>query len=161
MLGKRKCEILKEIRQRIADENEIPYKTHECSFKGECSGTCPRCESEVHYLEKQLAKRISLGKKVKIGMLCAGMALSVTGCTQIASVINPIGNDISGMIEMATEAPTPADEVYVTEGEVAWEPTEEEKQEVQGTPAPQIFEPEEFELMGDVAYFPDGEDEGL
>ena len=47
MLGKKKCRILKEIRQKIADENDIPYVTHECKFQGECEGTCPRCESEL------------------------------------------------------------------------------------------------------------------
>ena len=42
MRGKDKCKILKEIRQRIADENDIPYVTRECSYQGECTGTCPR-----------------------------------------------------------------------------------------------------------------------
>ena len=56
MIGKKKCEILKQIRQKIADENEIPYKTRECSHKGPCSGTCPYCESEMRYLENQLRK---------------------------------------------------------------------------------------------------------
>ena len=148
MLGKRKCEILKEIRQRIADENEIPFKTHECNFKGECSGTCPRCESELHYLEKQLEKRISLGKKVKIGMLCAGMALTVAGCSQINALVKP-EEQISGYLEPYCPEPT---EVFVTEGEVPWEPREEQKEEAQPTPATQIQEIDEFELMGD---FPD------
>ena len=44
MLGKQKCRILKEIRQRIADENDIPYVTRECSFQGNCRGTCPKCD---------------------------------------------------------------------------------------------------------------------
>ena len=65
MLGKEKCRILKEIRQKIADENEIPYVTRECGFRGECRGTCPRCESELRYLESQLAARAALGKRVK------------------------------------------------------------------------------------------------
>ena len=47
MRGKQKCKILKEIRQRIADENDIPFVTRECSFQGECTGTCPRCESDI------------------------------------------------------------------------------------------------------------------
>ena len=143
MLGKRKCEILKEIRQRIADENEIPFKTHECHFHGECSGTCPRCESELNYLERQLEKRISLGKKVKIGMLCAGMALSVAGCDQIDAVLHPI-EQLSGAIE-----PVPTTEVFVTEGEVPWEPTEEPEQVTQPTPTAQAQDLDEFELMGD------------
>ena len=66
MIGKQKCEILKEIRQKIADENEIPYKTRRCTHQGPCSGTCPYCESEVRYLESQLKKRVSLGKPVKV-----------------------------------------------------------------------------------------------
>ena len=54
MRDKDKCKILKEIRQRIADENDIPYVTRECSYQGECTGTCPRCESELRYLDQQL-----------------------------------------------------------------------------------------------------------
>ena len=47
MFGKEKCRILKEIRQKIADENEIPYVTQECHHQGNCSGTCPRCDAPV------------------------------------------------------------------------------------------------------------------
>ena len=81
MSGKKKCRILKEIRRKIADENDIPYVTHECRFQGECSGTCPKCESELRYLEKQLAARASAGKRVAIAALCAGMAFSAAGCS--------------------------------------------------------------------------------
>ncbi|MBO2518006.1 MAG: hypothetical protein CW338_12185 [Clostridiales bacterium] len=81
MNGKNKCRILKEIRQKIADENDIPYVTRECTFKGECRGTCPRCEAELRYLEEQLEKRRSLGKKVLITAIAAGMAASTTACS--------------------------------------------------------------------------------
>ncbi len=54
MLGRAKCKILKEIRQTIADENDIPYVTRECTYQGDCSGTCPKCESELRYLEQEL-----------------------------------------------------------------------------------------------------------
>ena len=67
MLGKQKCRILKQIRQRIADENDIPYVTRECGFQGECRGTCPRCESELRYLEQQLARS---GRAVRGHGLC-------------------------------------------------------------------------------------------
>ena len=70
--GKNKCEYLKEVRRRIATENDIPLEQRECTFKGECSGTCPFCEAEVSYLEKELHKRITLGKAVTV----AGIALS-------------------------------------------------------------------------------------
>ena len=80
MLGKQKCKILKEIRQKIADENDIPYVTRECTHKGECRGTCPSCESELRYLERELAARQSLGKRVAVAALCAGLAFSSVGC---------------------------------------------------------------------------------
>ena len=117
MLGKRKCEILKEIRQRIADENEIPYKTHECNFKGECSGTCPFCESEVRYLEGELKKKASLGKKVKIAAICAGMAAMASGCSVVDSVVSQF-----------SPTPTP-EEIIELSGEVPW-PYEIEATEV-------------------------------
>lgn len=80
MLGKRKCKILKEIRQRIADANDIEYVTRECEFQGECRGTCPRCEAEVRYLEEQLERRRSAGKKVVVAAIAGGMLLSAAGC---------------------------------------------------------------------------------
>ena len=79
MIGKKKCRILKEIRQKIADENDIPYVTQECRFQGECSGTCPKCESELRYLEKQLAERAAAGKRIAVAALCAGMTFSMAG----------------------------------------------------------------------------------
>ena len=57
MRGKEVCRTLKEIRAEIARQNDIPWETEECGFKGECRGTCPRCEAEVRQLEEALAKR--------------------------------------------------------------------------------------------------------
>ena len=54
--GKQTCKILKEIRQQIADRNDIEYITSECHFQGECKGTCPKCEAELQYLENELSK---------------------------------------------------------------------------------------------------------
>ncbi len=100
MLGKQKCRILKEIRQRIADENDIPYVTRECSFQGECRGSCPRCESELRYLERQLALRASLKKGVTVAALCAGMAglsFAASGCSGSRTAEPVFGqNDLSG-----------------------------------------------------------------
>ena len=115
MLGKKKCRILKEIRQKIADENDIPYVTHECKFQGECKGTCPRCESELKYLEKQLAARAAAGKRIAIAALCAGMTFSMAGCA--SPFANDKGGDKSGTEDLAGMMDEP-DEVYVTTGEV-------------------------------------------
>ena len=112
MLGKEKCRILKEIRQKIADENDIPYVTHECKYQGECKGTCPRCESELKYLENQLAARAATGKRIAIAALCAGMAFSMTGCASPFNNNKRVEEDIMGMMEEP-------DDVYVTTGEVA------------------------------------------
>ncbi len=80
MLGKKKCKILKEIRRRIAEENDIPYVTSQCNFQGACKGTCPKCEQELRELEEQLQRRQKLGKAVSISALTAGLLLSATGC---------------------------------------------------------------------------------
>lgn len=80
MLGRAKCKILKEIRQTIADENDIPYVTRECTYQGDCSGTCPKCESELRYLEQELEKRQLLGKRVAVTALCSGMVIGTAAC---------------------------------------------------------------------------------
>ena len=157
MIGKQKCRILKEIRQKIADENDIPYVTRECTHQGNCSGTCPRCESELRYLENQLQIRSSLGKKIKVAALCAGMALTAAGCSTISTVIgnNKPGEDLAGMIAYETPVPTQqeTEEVFVTEGEVPWTPREEETQTVVLPTQAVPVEIEDIELMGDVPYF--------
>jgi hypothetical protein len=104
MKGKDKCRILKEIRQRIADENDIPYVTRECGFHGECTGTCPRCESELRYLEQQLERRSRLGKRVSVAALCVGMALASAGCSPSAErPTEPIETDLTGAAEQVIE----------------------------------------------------------
>ena len=45
--GKQTCKILKEIRQQIAEANDIEFITSECQYQGDCLGTCPKCEAEV------------------------------------------------------------------------------------------------------------------
>ena len=70
--GKRTCEILKDVRRKIAQENDIPLAERECTHEGDCRGTCPYCESEVRYLERELSKRRTLGKAVTV----AGIAVS-------------------------------------------------------------------------------------
>lgn len=80
MLGKKKCKLLKEIRQKIADENDIPFVTRECPYQGPCKGTCPACEAELRYLEEQLEKRRRLGKVVTVAALSATLAVGTVGC---------------------------------------------------------------------------------
>ena len=74
--GKNICKHLKEVRKHIAEENDIPLEIKECTYKGECRGTCPRCEAEVRYLENALASRIRIGKVATI----AGLTLGLSSC---------------------------------------------------------------------------------
>ena len=75
MKGKERCKILKEIRAKIAEDNDIEFVTSECKHKGDCLGTCPKCEAELRYLEKELDKRRRMGKAVTV----AGLAVSDGG----------------------------------------------------------------------------------
>lgn len=77
--GKRTCEFLKEVRQRVARENGIPLEIRECTHKGDCRGTCPYCEAEVRYLEQELSKRRSLGKAVTVAGIAVS-AMMMGGC---------------------------------------------------------------------------------
>ena len=63
------------MRRRIADENNIPLETEECTYHGECCGTCPRCDAEVRYLEDALSHRLSLGKAATVAGLALGLAV--------------------------------------------------------------------------------------
>ena len=69
--GKTTCRILKDIRRQIAEANDIDLVIKECTYQGDCAGTCPRCEAEVAYLERELARREALGKVVRVTGLAA------------------------------------------------------------------------------------------
>ena len=158
MLGKQKCKILKEIRQKIADENDIPYVTRECKHQGDCRGTCPRCESELRYLEQQLEARASLGKRVAVAALCAGIAMGSAACSPIDEISSLLGRGrLKGEAlpypgyeeDLAGEAlPYPDDEDIVLDGEIAWP---DEDIELAGEPTPL---PEDYESPGDGEILP-------
>lgn len=79
--------MLKEIRRQIAKANDIEFVTAECKHKGDCAGTCPKCESEVAYLEEELARRRRLGLTTRVAGLALGLAAIapatlVTSCTK-------------------------------------------------------------------------------
>ena len=58
----------------------------ECQYKGDCKGTCPKCEAEVRYLESQLHKRQMLGKAVVVAGLSLGV---IPAMAQEVSVVEP------------------------------------------------------------------------
>jgi TonB family protein len=95
--GKRTCKILKEIRQQIAEKNEIEYVTSECHFQGECQGTCPKCEAEVRYLENELQRRKQMGKVVAVAGISLGIASTFSACNDIFRK-NPMGLEVADTI---------------------------------------------------------------
>ena len=76
--GKTTCKVLKEVRRKIADANGIPLQECECTHTGDCAGTCPYCESEVRYLERELSKRRNLGKAVAVAGIAAVAVMPVS-----------------------------------------------------------------------------------
>jgi len=64
MRGKDTCKTLKEIRKNIAEKNGIPLEIEECTYEGDCSGTCPKCEAELRELERALDEKEARGESV-------------------------------------------------------------------------------------------------
>lgn len=56
MDGRDICEIANQIRRKVASNNGIDFTIGECTFTGECPGTCEKSESELDYLEGELSR---------------------------------------------------------------------------------------------------------
>ena len=85
--GKSTCKLLKDIRQQIADANGISYQPKECHHKGYCAGTCPACEEEIRYLERELKARKGNGFGMKVAGIAAGICATVMPMTVAAQVV--------------------------------------------------------------------------
>lgn len=158
MKGKIKCEALKKIRKDIAKANGIKLEIPECTHEGDCPGTCPRCESEVRYLERALDARRKRGLKVAVAGVSAGLvALSATSCDFFEPRLTVGGLEV-----------LEGDVAYVTEtSDETGSICEEETEELSSVTAPgsltvppeeltgELAETEEYTLDGDIAFVPD------
>ena len=137
--GKRTCEILKEVRRKVAQENDIKLLERECTHEGDCRGTCPYCESEVRYLERELSKRRALGKAVTV----AGIAVSsmmMGACHSPKAPAPAIGDEPEPAVETAAQqVPEAAD-----------------GQEVPPPPPPGQSDP--YEMLGVYEEIPDSDE---
>ena len=134
--GKQTCKTLKGIRKKIADANEIIYEPKECTHKGDCAGTCPACEAEVKYLERQLSLRRMAGKAVVIVGLSFGLS-ALSGCGTTKTVGKSTGPE-TGLV------PNPNQ-------------TQTEPERLMGIPPapPEVVDgPGNIRLEGDVVYVP-------
>ena len=96
-IGKQICKTLKNVRLQVARANDIPYKPVECNHKGDCLGTCPKCEEELHYINEQLNLRRSLGKAVTVVGVSLGL-MPLSSCTHIFGL-----GQVNGMLEPPPE----------------------------------------------------------
>ena len=87
--GKSTCKLLKDIRQQIADANGISYQPKACRHKGDCAGTCPACEEEIRYLERELKARKGNGFGMKVAGIAAGICATVMPMTAAAQSVKP------------------------------------------------------------------------
>ncbi len=110
--GKNICNQLKEVRKRIAEENDIPLETEECTYKGECRGTCPRCEAEVRYLENALADRLRIGKVATVAGLALGLAATTAQATERIPVLS------QGASSVVSESTHVSDSIITIQGKV-------------------------------------------
>lgn len=83
-----RCDRLKKIRRAIADKLGIDLHQVECTYEGDCTGTCPKCEQEENRLNKELLRR-ALGVGA-IGL----MAFNLSGCTPNLSQMNQLNIDL-------------------------------------------------------------------
>ena len=100
--GKRTCEILKDVRRKVAQENGIPLVERECTHEGDCLGTCPYCESEVRYLERELSKRRALGKAVTVAGIAVS-AMMMGACHSPKAPAPAVGNEPDPAVEAAAQ----------------------------------------------------------
>ena len=92
--GRAICKVLKDVRQKIANENGISYHPEECHHKGECTGTCPGCEKEIRYLEEQLNNKQHSGLGLKVAGIAAGVCVTVL---PVAAMVQPESNTSSDL----------------------------------------------------------------
>ena len=117
--GKNTCKILKEIRKQIAAENDIDLVISECTYKGDCKGTCPKCEAEVRYLERELEKRQRLGKAAVFAGMSLGTLLVASSCNSVGP--KPLEGDVPytpDSTEMSSPDDSIPDNAMLLEGDV-------------------------------------------
>lgn len=117
--GKDRCRILKEIRRQIAEANDISLVIDECRYQGECLGTCPRCEAEVDYLERELRRRSMAGHTVRLAGISAGVLIAALGSEMSASASEPLKADSTDAVDTTQVSTKDNDKVF---GMIGWDP---------------------------------------
>ena len=115
--GRNICNTLKAIRKQIADANGIEYSPEECHFKGECKGTCPRCEQDVRDLEHELRIRQMAGKAIKVAGVALGITALAASATSCATQKEYYSSTSEKALPILFQEYTPKDSVLLKEKE--------------------------------------------
>lgn len=169
-----KCDVLKKIRKGIADKLGIDLRQGECTFEGECKGTCPKCRQEEDILNREIARRagaLALGATVSFTLTaCAPGSngipeeldgnlapdiMDVAGNLMPAEDEFPVDDGLTG--EPIPPQPTTGESVFEMQGDIVYEeegePAEEyeeaEDEEAENSPIPEV-------TLGEIPY--DGAD---
>ena len=105
MTSKERCSELKKIRKTLADKLNINLNQTECTYEGECSGTCPKCKQEEKILNTALLK------KGAVILSATALTMGLASCTPIDT---NTPTDLAGDVVIVEEPPTPE----VLEGDV-------------------------------------------
>ncbi len=137
MTNKEKCRELKSIRKKMAEKLGVELNQTECTYEGECRGTCPKCQSE----EKKLNRVLLSGAVAATVIALSGCAPEVSGLVEAPtpSVIELDGDVDNPGANKITKEPLMGDVVYVGDPDT-------------GISEPVINDPDpaDFELAGDV-----------
>ena len=168
MDGKEKCRALKQIRKQIAENNDIKYAVDECKHKGKCKGTCPKCEAEVRYLERELEKKRATGHKVAIAGVSLGIAAAFSACTP-SDIVSSITYPIRDVLNIGPIDNDPPEVEYMGEAAPEYEGDEEapdygyengfedpDCETKDGNTGNEDYDPDDMELGGD-EYIPEEE----
>lgn len=154
MNGKNKCKILKDIRRQIAQDNDIEFITSECKHQGDCSGTCPKCEAELRYLEQELEKRQKAGKAIAVAGIAAALMVGSTGCSLDNLFQTSVDGDLAPDTLPSETSSLPQDDTLPAPGEIGGVPVIPETSEPELMGVPAIPDPTEDLLMGDIPLWP-------
>ena len=162
--GKQTCKILKEIRKQIAAENDIKLVIEECTYQGDCLGTCPKCEAEVRYLERELEKRQRLGKAAIFAGMTIGTAITAASCGPLISPQNGMmEHPRDNIVATDTIRNDSVEEPILLEGEVMApvpDSLEEDGEVTEGLVVPwrdESDEPEVYMIVDEMPEFPGGD----
>ena len=82
----------------MARANDIPYEPTECNHKGDCLGTCPKCEEEVRYIEHQLNIRRMLGKVATVAGVAMGVSMAMQPVEAMAQKKNSVATPANTIV---------------------------------------------------------------